>query len=32
MTAPALEIRSLRKNFGALQVANDINLSLAGTG
>jgi branched-chain amino acid transport system ATP-binding protein len=28
MTAPALEIRNLRKNFGALQVANDINLAL----
>jgi len=28
MIAPALEIRSLRKSFGALQVANDINLAL----
>ena len=28
MTAPALEIRNLRKNFGAIQVANDINLAL----
>jgi len=28
MTAPALEIRNLQKNFGALQVANDINLAL----
>jgi branched-chain amino acid transport system ATP-binding protein len=28
MTAPALEIRGLQKNFGALQVANDINLAL----
>jgi ABC-type branched-subunit amino acid transport system ATPase component len=28
MTAPALDIRSLRKNFGAIQVANDINLAL----
>ncbi len=27
-TAPALEIRNLRKNFGALQVANGINLAL----
>ena len=28
MTAPALEIRSLQKSFGALQVAADINLAL----
>ena len=28
MTAPALEIRNLHKNFGAIQVANDINLAL----
>jgi len=28
MTAPALEIRNLQKNFGALQVANDISLAL----
>jgi ABC-type branched-subunit amino acid transport system ATPase component len=28
MTASALDIRSLRKNFGAIQVANDINLAL----
>jgi ABC-type branched-subunit amino acid transport system ATPase component len=28
MTAPALEIKNLRKNFGAIQVANDINLAL----
>lgn len=28
MTAPALDIRKLRKNFGAIQVANDINLAL----
>ncbi len=28
MTAPALDIRHLRKNFGAIQVANDINLAL----
>jgi branched-chain amino acid transport system ATP-binding protein len=28
MTAPALNIRNLRKNFGAIQVANDINLAL----
>jgi len=28
VTAPALEIRSLQKSFGALQVAADINLAL----
>ena len=28
MTAPALEIRNLQKSFGAIQVANDINLAL----
>ena len=28
MTAPALEIRRLHKSFGALRVANDINLAL----
>jgi ABC-type branched-subunit amino acid transport system ATPase component len=28
MTEPALEIRNLQKNFGALQVANNINLAL----
>ncbi len=28
MTNPALEIRNLQKNFGALQVANNINLAL----
>jgi branched-chain amino acid transport system ATP-binding protein len=28
MTAPALEIRHLHKSFGALRVANDINLAL----
>jgi branched-chain amino acid transport system ATP-binding protein len=28
MTEPALEIRNLRKSFGAIQVANDINLAL----
>jgi len=28
MKAPALEIKGLRKSFGALQVANDINLAL----
>ena len=28
MTAPALEIRNLQKSFGALPVANDINLAL----
>jgi branched-chain amino acid transport system ATP-binding protein len=28
VSAPALEIRNLQKNFGALQVANDISLSL----
>jgi branched-chain amino acid transport system ATP-binding protein len=28
MTVPALEIRNLRKSFGALQVANDISLAL----
>jgi branched-chain amino acid transport system ATP-binding protein len=28
MTALALEIKNLKKNFGALQVANDINLAL----
>ncbi len=28
MTAPALEIRNLQKNFGALQVANNISLAL----
>jgi ABC-type branched-subunit amino acid transport system ATPase component len=28
MTAPELEIKNLRKNFGAIQVANDINLAL----
>jgi branched-chain amino acid transport system ATP-binding protein len=28
MTAPALEIRKLQKSFGALQVANNINLAL----
>jgi len=28
MTAPALEIRNLQKNFGALHVANDISLAL----
>jgi ABC-type branched-subunit amino acid transport system ATPase component len=28
MTAAALEIRNLRKNFGAIEVANDINLTL----
>jgi ABC-type branched-subunit amino acid transport system ATPase component len=28
MTVPALEIRNLQKNFGALHVANDINLAL----
>jgi ABC-type branched-subunit amino acid transport system ATPase component len=28
MTAPALEIKNLRKNFGAIQVANDISLAL----
>jgi branched-chain amino acid transport system ATP-binding protein len=26
--APALQVRNLRKSFGAIQVANDINLSL----
>ncbi len=28
MNAPALEIRNLQKNFGALQVANNISLAL----
>ena len=28
MTAAALEIRDLRKNFGALQVASDVDLAL----
>ena len=28
MTAPALEIQNLHKNFGALQVANNISLAL----
>ncbi len=28
MTAPALEVRNLRKNFGAIEVANGINLAL----
>ena len=28
MTIPALDIRHLRKNFGAIEVANDINLAL----
>jgi branched-chain amino acid transport system ATP-binding protein len=28
MTAAALDIRDLRRNFGAIQVANDINLAL----
>ena len=28
MSAPALEIRNLYKSFGAIQVANDINLAL----
>jgi branched-chain amino acid transport system ATP-binding protein len=27
-TAPALEVRNLQKSFGAIQVANNINLSL----
>jgi branched-chain amino acid transport system ATP-binding protein len=30
MTAPALEIRNLQKSFGALKVANNINLALPG--
>jgi len=29
MTAPSLEIRNLQKNFGALEVANNINLALS---
>jgi len=28
MSATALEVRDLRKNFGAIEVANDINLAL----
>ena len=28
MTAPALEIKNLRKNFGAIQVANNVSLAL----
>ena len=28
MTAPALEVQHLNRNFGALQVARDINLTL----